>query len=44
MSMEGVNEASLQQVQDLNSAVTQPTNHIVVRWVEGKAIDTCAVD
>lgn len=44
VSMEGVDEASLQQVQDLNSAVTGATYQVVVRRVEGKAVDSCTVD
>lgn len=44
VSMEGVNEASLQQVQDLNGAVTGTTDYIVVGRVEGKAIDASTVD
>lgn len=42
--MEGVDEASLQQVQDLNSAVTRATDQVVVGWMEGKAVDSCTVD
>ena len=44
MSVEGVDEASLQQVQDLNSAVTGATDQVVVGRVEGKAVDCCTVD
>lgn len=44
MTMEGVDEASLQQVQDLHSAVTGATDQVVVGRVEGKAVDPCTVD
>lgn len=44
MSMEGVDEASLQQVQDLNSVVTGTTDQVVIGRVEGKAVDSCTVD
>ena len=44
MSVEGIDESSLQQVQDLNSAVTGGTDQVVVGRVEGKAIDSCTVD
>lgn len=44
VSMEGVDEASLQQVQDLNGAVTGAADQVVVGWVEGKAVDSCTVD
>lgn len=44
VSMEGVNEPSLQQVQDLNGAVAGTTDYIVVGRVEGKAIDTSTMD
>lgn len=42
--MEGVDEASLQQVQDLNGAVTGAADQVVVGRVEGKAVDSCTVD
>lgn len=42
--MEGVNEASLQQVQDLNGAITGTTDYIVVGRVKGKAIDASTMD
>lgn len=42
--MEGVDEASLQQVHDLNSAVTGATDQVVVGRVEGKAVYPRTVD
>lgn len=39
MAVEGVNEASLQQVQDLDRAVAGATDQEVVRRVDGKAVD-----
>lgn len=42
--MEGVDEAPLQQVQDLKSAVTGATDQVVVGRVEGKAVDPSTVD
>lgn len=44
MSTEGVDEASLQQVQDLNSAVTGATDQIVVGRVERKTVDSRTMD
>lgn len=43
VAMEGVDEASLQQVQDLHGAVVGATDQIVVGRVEGQAVDSCAV-
>lgn len=44
VTMEGVDEASLQQVHDLDSAVTGATNQVLVGRVERKAVDPRAVD
>lgn len=42
--MEGVDETSLQQVHDFNSAVTGATDQVVVGRMEGKTVDSCTVD
>lgn len=42
--MEGVDEASLQQVHNLDSAVTGATNQVLVGRVERKAVDPRSVD
>lgn len=44
MSVQRVDEAALQQVQDLNGAVTGATDQVVVGRVEGEAVDSRTVD
>lgn len=44
MSMQGIDEPSLQQVQDLDSAITGAADQAVVGGVEGKTVDPCTVD
>lgn len=42
--MQGVDETSLQQVQDLHGAVAGATDQVFVGRMEGKAVDRCTMD
>lgn len=44
VSMQSVDESSLQQVQDLHGVVTRSTDQVFVGGVEGETIDRCTVD
>lgn len=44
VAMEGVDEPSLQQVQDLDRAVTGAADQVVVGWMDGEAVDPGAVN
>lgn len=44
MAVQGVDEASLQQVQDLDRAVAGAADQEVVRRVDGEAVDAGAVN
>lgn len=44
VAVEGVDEASLQQVQDLDRAVTGAADQVVVGRMDGEAVDPGAVN